>query len=122
MIIICVKDAHSLPQWIGEQIYYSPVAYRIQNNPWASRDITTDVPVGTDAAKTASRIEIENKRPNNPTKERPSSGQHLPPVPPSNQRLPFNQQGKQQRYEYIEPSNDEETSWQDQISSSFSCL
>lgn len=103
-LIIIAKDVDSSPQWIRGQIYYSPVAYRIQNNPWASKDIG-DVPIELDVAKPARGIENE-KRPNiNPN-------QYILPEPPYNEQQPPYQQGKQ------EDGMAGEMFWQEQ----FSCL
>lgn len=79
LVIIYAGDVHSLPHWIGGQIYNSPDAYRIQNNPWTSRDILSEVSIKTDAAKTASRKE-EEKSPDNSSNGRPRPA-YLQPEP-----------------------------------------
>lgn len=57
-------NVHSLPQWIGEHIYYSSVSYQAQSNH--SRDIS-DVPIEPSVTETASRIEAEKR----PDQQRP---------------------------------------------------
>lgn len=108
LVIIYARDVHSSPRWIGGQINYSPGAYRIQNNPFASRD-KIDVPIEPDAAF---RIEKQNR----PYSTLPIQNAYLPPISPK-QRLPSNQQQQEDTMPSEIPMN-----WQNQVASYFTCL